>query len=356
MLGTTLGSYRIDRELGRGGMGAVYVGTHTALGRRSAIKVLLPEMSRDEGIVQRFFNEAKAASSIDHPGIIEIFDYGRSDDGSAYIVMELLDGESLADRLKKQPKLHPDAAISIARQVAGALAAAHAVSIVHRDLKPDNVFLVRDPELPGGERIKLLDFGIAKLAADRDAALTQTGALMGTPYYMSPEQCRGAKLVDARSDLYSLGCMLFQMLAGVVPFTGEGIGEIIAAHIHVEPPAIQRSAPLISDELAELIAKLLAKSPAERPQTADDLIATLSAVRAVRTLDLELDNEPLPIDFPDKATVRSIAPVASIEMKAPPAVVAPTVEPPRRSSRALVYGLIAVAVVAFYVLMWFAMG
>ncbi|MCA9677254.1 MAG: serine/threonine protein kinase, partial [Myxococcales bacterium] len=279
MIGTSLGSYTIERELGRGGMGAVYVGVHTLLGRRAAVKVLLPELSRNQDIVQRFFNEARAATAIRHAGIVEIYDFGFSADGSAFIVMEYLDGESLSARMRRDGRLDLLFALGVARQAAAALGAAHRAGIVHRDLKPDNVYLVPDPEIALGVRVKLLDFGIAKLVADQGVGLarTHTGAIMGTPWYMSPEQCKGAGQVDARSDVYALGCMLFEMVCGRVPFVGEGAGEIIAAHIHVPPPAPSSLAPGLPPAVEAVILHLLAKAPDDRPATADEAAAELAA-------------------------------------------------------------------------------
>jgi eukaryotic-like serine/threonine-protein kinase len=209
--GGVFGQYRVTDVLGEGGMGVVYAAEHMLLGRPAAVKLLLPELSRKQEIVQRFFNEARAATAIRHPGIVEIYDFGWTTDGAGFIVMELLEGETLRTRRKKGRMPWP-AALAVTRQIAGALGAAHAKGIVHRDLKPDNVFLVPDPEVPGGERIKLLDFGIAKLA-DSPAGQhkTRTGAVIGTPTYMAPEQCRGVE-VDARPDLYALGCILVRAL------------------------------------------------------------------------------------------------------------------------------------------------
>jgi serine/threonine-protein kinase len=200
MVGVTVGSYQIVRQIGEGGMGAVYLGMHSILGRPAAIKVLLPELSQQRDIVGRLFNEARAATAIRHPGIVEVYDFGFLPDGSAYIAMEFLEGETLASRLRRQGRLSVAVAIQCGRQIAAALHAAHGKGITHRDLKPDNVFLVADPEI--GERVKLLDFGIAKLTAeDPGGTHTRTGMVMGTPVYMSPEQCRGASTLDSRSDL-----------------------------------------------------------------------------------------------------------------------------------------------------------
>ena len=287
VIGQTLGSYTIQRELGRGGMGAVFVGTHALLGRQAAVKVLLPELSRHHDIVQRFFNEARAATAVKHPGIVEIYDFGYSHDGSAFIVMEFLEGEALTSRLRRFGRVAPAFALAIGRQVAGALGAAHRAGIVHRDLKPDNVFLVPDAEIALGERIKLLDFGIAKLAGDGGGggpaagmARTSTGAIMGTPYYMSPEQCRGAGQVDHRSDLYSLGCMLYEMIGGRVPFVGEGAGDIIAAHLMTPVPPLRELAPDVPPQVEAMIARLLAKRPDDRPASADHAAQELAQVAA----------------------------------------------------------------------------
>ena len=274
----TIGQYRVTGVIGQGGMGAVYAGEHVLLGRPAAIKVLLPELSRNQDMVMRFFNEARAATAIRHPGIVEIYDFGWSADGAAFIVMEHLEGETLARRLTRQ-RLGWQAALAIVRQIGGALSAAHAKGIVHRDLKPDNIFLVLDPEVPGGERIKLLDFGIAKLAGESAAGMnmTRTGAVMGTPTYMSPEQCRGVT-ADHRADLYALGCIAFELCGGRPPFVGEGAGDVLAAHIHVEPPSMAALGSHVPPEIERLVRQLLAKSPAERLQSAAELIRAIDAI------------------------------------------------------------------------------
>jgi serine/threonine-protein kinase len=271
VIGHVIGNYRIVRELGRGGMGMVYGAEHTQLGRPAALKMLLPQMSADTGIVQRFFNEARAASAIDHPGIVEVFDFGTHTDGRAYIVMELLKGESLEARLSRAPMTSGEAS-NIVAQVAGALAAAHARGIVHRDLKPDNIFLVPNELVAGGTQVKVLDFGIAKLAGEQGGGMkTQTGAVIGTPAYMSPEQCMGRSDIDHRTDLYSLGCVLYHMLTGRPPFLSEhGTGMILAAHMR-DPVVDPRSLAPVPEPLAQIATKLLEKEPGARFQTATDL-------------------------------------------------------------------------------------
>ena len=257
-------------------MGAVYLAEHTLLGRRAAVKVLQPNLSSNQDIVQRFFNEARAATAIADPGIVQIFDFGYHTDGSAYIVMEFLEGEPLDARLKRHGRLAPEEALRLLRQVASSLHAAHSRGIIHRDLKPENIFLVADREVAGGERAKILDFGIAKLSNNADSKVkTHTAAIMGTPMYMSPEQCRGAGHVDHRSDLYSLGCVLYHLVVGRVPFDGEGIGEIIAAHMMSAPPVPSQQAPGIPPGVDQLILRLLAKRPEDRPQSAAEAIRAI---------------------------------------------------------------------------------
>ncbi|HTJ40479.1 MAG TPA: protein kinase [Kofleriaceae bacterium] len=275
-VGQTAGSYRIVDELGGGGMGMVYVAEHVLIGRRAAVKVLRPEYGHVPEVVERFFNEARATTSIRHPGIVEVFDFGYTEDGHAFIVMELLDGVSLADHIVRNRRLAVATALVLARRIAGALAAAHARGVVHRDLKPDNIFLVADPDGGAVPQVKLLDFGIAKLGDD--VSRTHTGVVLGTPLYMSPEQCRGASACDHRSDLYSLGCVLFEMITGRPPFLGEGAGEVLAGHLTVQPPDLRGFVPTIAAPVAELCARLLAKEPAARPESATSLVAMFERV------------------------------------------------------------------------------
>jgi serine/threonine-protein kinase len=273
LLGVVIGNYQIIRKLGEGGMGAVY------LGRHAAIKVLLPELSARPDIVNRFFNEARAVTSISDPGIVQVFDFGYHTDGSAFIVMEYLEGEPLDRRLARLGKLPAYDALLLCRQIASSLAAAHAQNIIHRDLKPENIYLVHDGEVASGERSKILDFGIAKLSDDNPGKIkTSTGALMGTPIYMSPEQCRGLGTLDHRSDIYSLGCVLFHLLTGRPPFEGEGMGDIIAAHIREPAPVPSSRAPEIAPGIDALLLRCLAKSPDERYQTMQELALAIGQI------------------------------------------------------------------------------
>jgi hypothetical protein len=272
--GTQVGAYRVLQQIGEGGMGSVWLAEHTMLGRRAAIKLLHPMFTTRPDIVMRFFNEARAATAISDPGIVQIFDFGTHSDGSAFIAMEMLEGEPLDRRLKRVGRLPIADALRILRQVANTLGVAHQRGIVHRDLKPENIFLVRDPEVIGGERAKVLDFGIAKLIGDQGPH-TSTSQVMGTPAYMSPEQCRGAGHVDQRSDVYSLGCVLFALVTGGPPFQAEGSGDVIAMHLRERPPAPSARMRGIPRELDVLVVRCLAKEPSQRPASGTELAAEI---------------------------------------------------------------------------------
>ena len=279
MIGEVLGSYRVVSRLGAGGMGTVYLGEHQLLGSKAAIKVLLPEMSEQKRIVERFFDEARAATRIQDPGIVTVHEIGWHGT-SAYIVMEHLNGETLTGRLARYSQLPLVMAVRLLQHCALAMAAAHARGIVHRDLKPDNIFVVSDPVVAGGERTKILDFGIAKLIDDADAShsRTQTGMIMGTPAYMSPEQCRGAGSVDHRTDIYALGCVLFAMLVGHPPFIAQTAGDLIASHLREEPAVPSSIRPEIPAALDELVLRCLSKSPDARYQSMTELVRACAQV------------------------------------------------------------------------------
>ncbi len=281
VIGRVVGKYKILDQIGEGGMGVVYRAEHVTLGSPAAIKVLLPQFTKNTVVVDRFFNEAKATSAIKHVSIVQIYDYGRLPNGQAYIAMELLQGEDLTNLLQRYRILDPKLAIQIALQTLAALEAAHLIGVVHRDIKPDNIYLVRDPSAPGAMRIKVLDFGIAKLVGDQlggSAKKTKGDSILGTPAYMAPEQCRGGAEIDARADLYAVGCILFEMLTGRPPFVASGGGETMAMHIYEQPPRLHQLAPGLPSELDALIAMLLAKSPEERTPSAAYALAALERV------------------------------------------------------------------------------
>jgi serine/threonine-protein kinase len=277
MIGEQFGNYRVLSLLGEGGMGAVYLAEHPGIGRRVAVKVLHREYVSDEQVLGRLLNEARAANAIRHPNIIEILDSGMRSDGTPYLVMELLEGESLGMRIRRVGKLPMRDAVEFAYQTASALGAAHKKGIVHRDLKPDNLYITINPHEAGRELIKVLDFGIAKLQqqGQGDSVRTRTGTLMGTPIYMSPEQCRGTRSVDHRSDIYSLGVILYEMLIGQPPFVSEGFGDLINMHLNVPPPSPRQTRPEIPDALDALVLKMLAKNPEDRYADMTALLGSL---------------------------------------------------------------------------------
>jgi serine/threonine protein kinase/HD-like signal output (HDOD) protein len=263
LLGQTLGSFRVISLLGEGGMGRVYLAEHVLIGRRAAIKVLASEIADNEDFVSRFFTEARAVNDIRHPNIVEVTDFGTFGK-LPYIVMELLDGETLEQRLAHVRLLDAAAAARVVAQVAAAVGAGHEHGMVHRDLKPANIFLRNHPDYP--DFVKVLDFGIAKLVAqDRNVAHhTEMGALIGTPAYMSPEQCLGDTHLDHRSDIYSLGVVLYQMVAGRLPFTSETAGRLIMSHVQETPPPPQSINPSVSAAMSAIILRAMAKKPDQR--------------------------------------------------------------------------------------------
>jgi eukaryotic-like serine/threonine-protein kinase len=256
-------------------MGEVFLAEHRHMQSRAAIKVLRAELCSEPAFVQRFLTEARALARLRHPGIVSVLDCDILTGGRAYIVMEYLEGETLRACLARVGSLVNDmrAVVSIAGQVASALSAAHARGIVHRDLKPDNIFLANIFDGGGQRAIKVLDFGIAKLASNGPSYNpTRSGAVMGTPKYMSPEQCRGGVEVDSRSDIYSLGCILFEMLTGRPVFEVEGEGELLVCHVGQPPPDLLALAPSTPADLAALVKSMLEKDPANRPQSMNDIV------------------------------------------------------------------------------------
>jgi len=299
--GQQIGGYTVLHRLGRGGMGEVYLAQHRRVARRAAIKVLVPELSQNAVVLERFFNEARAASLIRHPGIVEILDCDLHL-GQAYIVMEFLEGESFGGYLYRTGPLDGDLPFfyGVSAAVASAVGAAHAMNIVHRDLKPDNIFLhLPGPAAPSAV-VKILDFGIAKLAQQDGApSQTGTGVLLGTPAYMSPEQCRGAGRVDNRSDIYSLGCILYEALSGGPPFVREGFGELIVAHVSEPPAPLAERVSGVAPELESLIQRMLSKAPEQRPQTMEEVVVALRACASAAgvTLDVPL-RAKVPVERP----------------------------------------------------------
>jgi len=273
--GAKAGPWVIERELGRGGMGAVYAVVHEAIGKRAALKVVHPRLLVPGFNTDRMLLEAKIVNQVGHPNIVDIFETGKLADGRPYIVMERLEGHTLSARAD-QSKLMPDLVIAILLQVCDALIAAHTAGVVHRDLKLDNVFLVDNPEDPATPKVKLLDWGIAKVLS-HDAKYTLEGQLMGTPQYLAPEQARGQP-VSPQTDVYSLGVMAYELFLEQLPFEAETAAEVMAMHLRAAPPPPSELWPDIPAELQDLLLAMLAKPADERPTMAE-VARRLEAVR-----------------------------------------------------------------------------
>ena len=288
--GRDLGNYQVLHRIGRGGMGDIYLAMHTRLGGQVAIKVLRPDLALRQDVVERFFNEARAVNQIGHPNIVNIIDFVEEYDQSpplVYMVMEYLQGRDLSNYLHLNSPLPPAEAVNITLEVAKALQAVHAVQILHRDLKPENIFLIDNDD--DAHRIKLLDFGVARAYGDQRAQpLTDPGTTIGTPEYMAPEQVSAGPL-DARTDIYALGVVLYEMLAGKVPYSAGSIGEIFVKVLNEHPEHISSemggSSP-VDIRLEALVFRCMLKDPALRFQSAKDLHSALESylqeVRAPR--------------------------------------------------------------------------
>jgi serine/threonine-protein kinase len=263
------GKYRLLRLIGDGGMGSVYEARHEVLGSGVALKFLHPELAQRPGLALRFLQEARVAANIQSPHVARVSDVDRTADGSPYLVMELLTGETLQQLLDRRPKLRTALAIDFAIQIAAGLEAAHAINVVHRDLKPDNVFITPSA---GGPVLKLLDFGIAKLKTDESQkGLTRPGAVMGTPEYMAPEQLYAADQVDHRADVYSLGAMLYEMLGGQRPAAGDDAAAIIAKVATGQVRRLSELEPSLAEELVALVHRAMAPEREQRLRDAGEL-------------------------------------------------------------------------------------
>ncbi|MBK8943073.1 MAG: serine/threonine protein kinase [Polyangiaceae bacterium] len=290
--------YRLNNRLGKGGMGAVWSAVHLHTGRELAIKFLHPLVaSENDDVRQRFMQEARTSSRVNHPGIVDIFDAGETDDGTLYLVMDLLEGLALSDALRAEPPLNARELLIVLGCVAQALAAAHAAGIIHRDVKPPNIFLARDR---GTQliRTKVLDFGVSKVLSGEDGIATHTGSLLGSPRYMAPEQAVSAARADQRSDLWSIGVMLFEALTGEFPHDGDSSNSLVIAIATKPPKSIHRVAPHLPLPVRMLIGDLL-QPHADRIETANELVERIRTVLA----DRDLSSIPCSVPFKSKKLI-----------------------------------------------------
>jgi eukaryotic-like serine/threonine-protein kinase len=288
LIGRTIDNrYRIDTKLGAGGMGTVYGATRLLIGDVVAVKILHSELVENPQMLERFRREAQAAACLKHPNAVAIYDFDVSSEGLVYLVMELVEGETLRALARRQGPLHSSLAVEIIGQACAALDEAHRLNIVHRDIKPDNIIVATTPT---GLRVKVLDFGIAKLRGLTASAdnLTQSGAVMGTPHYMSPEQCLGEE-IDGRSDIYSLGIVLYELLAGTVPFNSPTSTAIVVQQVTQAPAPIRAINISITSAVEAVVLRALEKKPQDRPQTAvafmQELTAAVNGVRVTQSIN-----------------------------------------------------------------------
>jgi eukaryotic-like serine/threonine-protein kinase len=274
-----IGPYKLIDELGRGGTGVVYRAEHQALGKAVAIKVLYVDVAADPVAASRFVREARAASRARHPGIVDVTDFGTLQDGRSYLVMELVDGQTI-DQLLSEGALDPLRAVLLVRQISLALEAAHRAGVVHRDLKPANIFVLDEPER-GEPVIKIGDFGAAKLEAPGlSPAVSQNNLVFGTPYYMSPEHASG-RPTDRRTDVYAMGCVLFELVSGQVPFVGETTFEIMTKQVNDPPPPLTSPYGPLPAAIERVVSRALAKSADQRYQSAAEMAADLDLAAGV---------------------------------------------------------------------------
>jgi serine/threonine protein kinase len=275
--------YRLEREVGRGAMGTVWAAFHVTLGQKVAIKLISAEHAGSNDARMRFGLEAKAAARLKSRHVVQVYDSGHTADGTPYIVMEYLEGQTLEQRLAEQRDIGLEEAVRITTHVGRALARAHAQGIIHRDLKSGNVFIAKSDDDEQGWVAKVLDFGVAKLMDTQAPSTTKTGSIVGTPLFMSPEQIRGASKVDHRADLYSLGMVFYNMVTGSHAFDGPSYSDVLVAICTAELPSIRKAAPWLPSELATWFEKACARERADRFQSADELVEALQAAMEPKT-------------------------------------------------------------------------
>jgi eukaryotic-like serine/threonine-protein kinase len=293
LLGQVLaGKYRIEERLNSGGMGTVYRGTHVLMDKTVAVKVLRPSLAADEKIVARFSREARAASKISHPHALSVTDFGEAENGVVFLVMEYLSGLTLKQIIRQEGPMPLPRVVEILRQVGGALDAAHAEGVVHRDLKSDNIMLLSSS---GTDYAKVLDFGIAKIKEPEgtyDPGLTAPDLVIGTPQYMSPEQCSQSPDIDARSDLYSLGVILYEMLVGHVPFTGGSPTAIMLKHLQQPAPSVLDERSDLPEAIGRVVARALKKAPEDRYQTVGELVEDFTIAAGMEPVGSSSGSQP----------------------------------------------------------------
>lgn len=369
--------YRVLRKIGEGGMGVVYEALHEAIEKKIALKVLHARYSSSQVVVSRFKQEAISASRIKHQNVIDVFDFGQLGDGSCFIAMEYLEGLDLGASLERRRKFGPEESIRIAVQMCRALGLGHARGVVHRDLKPENVFLQRTPE--GKEAVKIVDFGIAQLRGKDDPAeqeeqtrrrrLTKTGMIFGTPEYMAPEQARGAT-IDQRSDIYSTGVILYELLTGAVPFLGESFLEVLNQHVQTAVPPFVRANPEVdvSEELERAVLRALEKDPDYRYATMADFATALlrtpegrkARVHVTPLSEEEEDDERREVliensRYPKAEAGGSTAMFGSAGEPSEPPPPPPSVEMPKSSSKGL-FLLLGIALLCAAAIVYFFLG
>ena len=270
-IGSSVGNYRVVSKLGAGAMATVFLAEHPRINKKVAIKVINQDLAASKEMVSRFMTEARAASQIGHDHVVDILDFGQSPEGENFMIMEYLEGQTISSRIRAAGQLDVMTTLHIVMQIVDALQAAHARGVIHRDLKPDNIYLIR--RAGTGDYVKILDFGLAKLLSGTEGQnhKTSSGSVLGTPHYMAPEQCEGKTTIDGRADLYSVGCIMYQMLTGELPFPGEGFAEVLIKHLSEPPPLLRARVPQCPASVEKLILHCLAKSRDHRFQTAEEL-------------------------------------------------------------------------------------
>lgn len=361
LIGATLGESTVLAPLGSGAMGLVYRGEQPATGRPVAIKVLKRDFAADPNYLRRFIEEARSLSACRHPGIVDIFDFGTLPSGEPYLVMELIEGESLEAFLAREGALPPATALSIIIPLCSALSAAHAAGIIHRDLKPANIVLVKLAD--GTTFPKLLDFGLARRGEGGGAKVRQT-SIGGTPLYIAPEQARGEE-ISAQTDLYSLGCVLSELLVGQPPFTSGNLMELLDQHASLAPVPIRQVRKELPVALEALVLELLAKKQADRPASADEVKRRLEGIQLQLTLaTAPAERPPRRITRPEARTVREPIPQKTVKVDPvteeadaiPRAAVLPgprPVTPPARSKTGLIIAALLLIIVVLVGLLLF---